>query len=117
METALEKSLMGGEFLVKESTTGMVFTPEDYTDEHQMIRSMASDFVEKEVFPKKNEIEKQKENVSPSLLEQAGELGLLGTAIPEEYGGMGQDVITGCIIAEEVGRTGSFATSIIAHVG
>lgn len=115
--TATEKSLMGGEFLVKESTTGMVFTPEDYTDEHQMIRSMASDFVEKEVFPKKYEIEKQKENVSPSLLEQAGELGLLGTAIPEEYGGMGQDVITGCIIAEEVGRTGSFATSIIAHVG
>jgi hypothetical protein len=115
--TATEKSLMGGEFLIKPSTPAMVFTPEDYTEEHQMIRSMASDFVEKEVFPLTYEIEKQKDNVAPTLLEKAGELGLLGTAIPEEYGGMNQDVITGCIIAEEVGRTGSFATALIAHIG
>jgi alkylation response protein AidB-like acyl-CoA dehydrogenase len=111
------KLLKGGEFLVKESSPDMVFTPEDYTEEHHMIRSMASDFVEKEVMPFTKQIEKQEEGLVPSLIEKCGELGLMGTAIPEAYGGMEQDVITGCIVAEEIGRTGSFATAIIAHVG
>lgn len=110
-------ALKGGEFIIKESTPEMVFTPEDYTEEQMMVRSMASDFVEKEVMPLWKEIEKQQEGLSKSLMQKAGELGLLGTAIPEEYGGMGQDVITGCIIAEELGRTGSFATTTIAHIG
>jgi alkylation response protein AidB-like acyl-CoA dehydrogenase len=110
-------ALKGGEFIIKESSPEMVFTPEDYTEEQTMVRSMASDFVEKEVMPLWKEIEKQQEGLSKSLMQKAGELGLLGTAIPEEYGGMGQDVITGCIIAEELGRTGSFATTTIAHIG
>jgi alkylation response protein AidB-like acyl-CoA dehydrogenase len=110
-------ALKGGEFIIKESTTEMVFTPEDYTEEQLMVRQMASDFVEKEVMANWKRIEKQEEGFTPSLLRKAGELGLLGTAIPEEYGGMGQDVITGCIIAEEFGRTGSFATTTIAHIG
>jgi len=118
METLEQiKTLKGGEFLVKESTPEMVFTPEDYTEEHLMIRQMASDFVEKEVMPYSKQIEKQEEGLIPSLLEKSGELGLMGTAIPEMYGGMEQDVISGCIIAEEMGRTGSFATAIIAHTG
>ena len=111
------KSLKGGEFIIKDSSTAQVFTPEDYTEEQTMVRAMASDFVEKEVMPKWKQIEKQEPGLSQALLHQAGELGLLGTAIPENYGGMGQDVITGCIIAEEVGRTGSFATTAIAHIG
>lgn len=118
MET-LQKALAlkGGEFIIKDSTTEMVFTPEDYTEEQSMVRHMASDFVEKEVMPLWKQIEKQEPGLTESLMKKAGELGLLGTAIPEEYGGMGQDVITGCIIAEELGRTGSFATSTIAHIG
>ncbi|MCB9033739.1 MAG: acyl-CoA dehydrogenase family protein [Chitinophagales bacterium] len=112
-----ENVLKGGEFIIKTSTPEMVFTPEDYTEEQLMVRQMASDFVEKEVFPKWKEIEKQEEGLSKNLLEKAGELGLLSTAIPEAYGGMEQDVITGCIIAEEYGRTGSFATTTIAHIG
>lgn len=111
------KSLKGGEFIIKDSTTEQVFTPEDYTEEQQMVRSMASDFVEKEVMPRWKEYEKQEPGLSTDLLKKAGELGLLSTAIPETYGGMNQDVITGCIIAEEFGRTGSFATTAICHIG
>jgi alkylation response protein AidB-like acyl-CoA dehydrogenase len=110
-------ALKGGEFIIKDSTTEMVFTPEDYTEEQQMVRSMASDFVEKEVMPRWKEYEKQEPGLSKELLAKAGELGLLSTAIPEAYGGMEQDVITGCIIAEEYGRTGSFATTSICHIG
>lgn len=114
---ATEELLKGGEFLIKETSPEQVFTPEDYTEEQEMIRQMASDFMEQEILSRTAEIEKQEEGLAPSLLEKAGELGLLSTAIPSEYGGMEQDVITGCIIAEEVGRTGSFATTLIAHVG
>ena len=118
METLEQvKSLKGGEFIIKESTTAQVFTPEDYTEEQLMVRSMTSDFVEKEVMTKWKEYEKQEPGLSKELLAKAGELGLLSTAIPETYGGMNQDVITGCIIAEEYGRTGSFATTSICHIG
>ena len=114
---AREDLLKGGEFLIKDSAPEQIFAPEDYTEEQLMVRQMASDFIEQQVLPRAAEIEKQVPGLSPSLLEAAGELGLLGTAIPAEYGGMEQDVITGCIIAEEVGRTGSFATTLIAHIG
>ena len=118
METLEQiKSLKGGEFIIKESTPEQVFTPEDYTEEQLMVRSMAADFVEKEVMPRWKEYEKQEPGLSLELLGKAGELGLLSTAIPETYGGMQQDVITGCIIAEEFGRTGSFATTAICHIG
>ena len=118
METLEQiKSLKGGEFVIKESTPDQVFTPEDYTEEQLMVRSMASDFIEKEVMPLSARIEKQEAGLSAGLLAKAGELGLLSTAIPEAYGGMNQDVISGCIIAEEVGRSGSFATTLICHIG
>lgn len=110
-------SLKGGEFIIKDSTTEMVFTPEDYTEEQLMIKQMANEFVEKEVMPIWKDIEKQVPNVTTDLLKKAGELGLLSTPIPEEYGGMNQDVISGCIIAEAYGRTGSFATTVICHIG
>ncbi|MBK9634141.1 MAG: acyl-CoA dehydrogenase family protein [Bacteroidetes bacterium] len=119
METLEDvKSLAGGEFLVKDSTNEMVFTNEDFTEEHLMIKSMAAEFVDKEVVPHVLTIEKDKTfSIVLDLMNKAGELGLIGTAVPEEYGGMGQDVITGTIIAEEIGRTGSFAATVICHVG
>ena len=117
METLEDvKSLAGGEFLVKDSTNEMVFTNEDFTEEHLMIKSMAAEFVDKEVVPHVLTIEKDKTfSIVLDLMNKAGELGLIGTAVPEEYGGMGQDVITGTIIAEEIGRTGSFAATVICH--
>ncbi|MCP4124852.1 MAG: acyl-CoA dehydrogenase [Bacteroidetes bacterium] len=112
-------SLAGGEFVIKDSTPDMVFTSEDFSEEQHMVKDMDKDFVEMEIFPNTAKIEKQKEDHSLSLelMKKAGELGLLGTAIPEEYGGMEQDVTIGCIIAEQIGRTGSFATTLICHVG
>ncbi len=120
LEATATKSLLGGEFLVKESTPDMAFTSEDFNEEQLMVKDMAGDFVEKEIFPRTADIEKQKNGdhaLSVELMQKAGELGLLGTAVPAEYGGMEQDVTTGCIIAEQIGRTGSFATTLIAHVG
>lgn len=114
------KVLLGGEFIVKDSTPDMVFTSEDFNEEQLMVKEMAGDFVEKEIHTRVAEIEKQKNgdhSLSVQLMKTAGELGLLGTAVPAEYGGMEQDVTTGCIIAEQVGRCGSFSTTIIAHVG
>ena len=71
METLEQiKSLKGGEFIIKDSTTEMVFTPEDYTEEQLMVRAMASDFIEKEVMPRWKEIEKQEPNVTTDLLKK-----------------------------------------------
>ena len=114
---AIENQLKGGEFLIKDATLDQIFTPEELNEEEIMVRQMASDFMEKEVMPKSKEIENKVEGVTTGLLEKSGELGLLGTAIPAEYGGMEQGVIAGCIIAEQAGRTGSFATSFVAHTG
>jgi hypothetical protein len=68
------KSLAGGEFLVKESTPDMAFTPEDFNEEQHMVKDMASDFIEKEIFPRTMEIEKQKEDhsLSVELMRKAG---------------------------------------------
>ncbi|MCO5248843.1 MAG: acyl-CoA dehydrogenase family protein [Chitinophagales bacterium] len=109
--------LKGGEFLIRDQAIEQIFTPEEYTEEQTMVRQMASDFFEKEVMARAHEIEKQEPGLTPSLLGRAGELGLLSTAIPAVYGGMEQDVITGCIICEEAGRTGSFATSFVCQIG
>lgn len=109
--------LRGGEFIVKDASPESVFTVEEFNEEQQMVQAMASDFMEQEVMTVAMKLEKHDFDLSVELMRKAGELGLLGTAIPAEYNGMGQDVITGCIIAEQVGRTGSFATTLIAHVG
>lgn len=109
--------LRGGEFIVKAASPESVFTVEEFNEEQQMVKSMASDFMEQEVMPVALKIEKHEFTLSVELMRKAGELGLLGTAIPTEYGGMGQDVITALIIAEQVGRTGSFATTLICHIG
>ncbi len=118
MDTAqITNTLKGGEFVIADATPEMVFTPEDFSEEQSMVNAMANDFVEQEVFPNVHAMEKKDWDKAVELMKKAGELGLLGIAIPEQYGGAEMDVITGCIAAEQVGRTGSFATTFIAHVG
>lgn len=109
--------LRGGEFVVRNAAPETVFTVEEFNDEQQMVYQMASDFVVQDVMPIAPKLEKHEFEHSLTLMKKAGELGLLGTAIPAQYGGMEQDVITGCIVAEHIGRTGSFATTFTAHVG
>ena len=114
---AKEKIFVGGEFLIAEATPEEVFTPEDFTDEHRMIMDMAKDFVEKEIRPIDDQLEEKNKELTLSLLAKAGELGLLGTDIPEEYCGMGLDKVSTTVVTEALGTAGSFAVVYGAHSG
>src|SRR5436190_7095970 len=110
MEVQMEKENMkGGEFLIAE--TGDVFTPEDLTDEHRMIGETTREFVDNEVHPQLPAMENHAWEVARELVKKAGDLGLIGSTIPEEYGGLGLDQTTSVVIAEMMGRGGGFGTT------
>ena len=109
--------LKGGEFLIRDSGTSEIFIPEEATEEQVMIRRMVKDFIAQEVRPAFAEIEKQREGLSVELLGKMAELGLLGTDMPEEFGGMALDTNTNTFICEDLGPAGSFTTSYAAHTG
>ncbi|RLB41120.1 MAG: acyl-CoA dehydrogenase, partial [Deltaproteobacteria bacterium] len=90
----------GGEFLITDATPADIFTPEDFTDEHKMIYQTAKDFVEKEIMPNIEKLEEKNPELVLSLLAKAGELGLLGTDVPEEYGGLGLDKVSTTVVGE-----------------
>lgn len=115
--TAIKKSLKGGEWLIKESQPADVFIPEDFNEEQLMIKDLAKQFINSEVWPVLNRIEKLEPGLMPSLLEKAGELGLTGAGIPEKYGGLGKDLITSTIINEKLGAGFSFSVAFTAHTG
>ncbi|AWO01231.1 acyl-CoA dehydrogenase [Chitinophaga alhagiae] len=119
METAVNSkaALKGAEFLVKESSPAEIFIPENFSEEQLMIRDMAEQFVAKEVTPVLERLDKLEEGLMPSLLEKAGEQGLLGAAFPEEYGGLGKDFITATLINEALGAGHSFSVAMAAHTG
>ena len=112
-----DKLLKGGEFLIKDVNPSSVFTPEDMTEEQLMVFNTVHDFIDNEVFPLSEKIEKQQDNVVPTLLVKAAELGLLGAHIPENYGGMGMDGNTITAISEAMGKGGSFTVAFAAHTG
>ncbi|MCB0431026.1 MAG: acyl-CoA dehydrogenase family protein [Flavobacteriales bacterium] len=116
-ESTQTAALKGGEFLVRETEAGSVFVPEEANEEQQMIASMAADFLQAEILPNLDRIDKMEEGLMPSLLDKAGELGLLGTAVPEEFGGFGKDFITNMMLTEVVGGGHSFAVALAAHTG
>ena len=99
----------GGGYIFGKTDTRDIFTPEDFTEEHKMIFRTAAGFVADDVLTRIEELESQKEGLIRELLEACGELGLLGTDVPEEYDGMEMDKISSTIIAECMGRAGSFA--------
>jgi hypothetical protein len=111
------KIFAGGEFLITDVVPEDVFTPEDFTDEHKMIFETSKDFVTKEVHPNMDRLEEKDHELVLELLEKAGELGLLSTDIPEEYGGLGLDKVSTTIVAESLGDAGSFAGVYGAHTG
>jgi alkylation response protein AidB-like acyl-CoA dehydrogenase len=119
MDTTVDKkaALKGAEFLVKESTPYDVFTPEDFNEEQRMIKEMAEQFVDKEVTPLLDRLDKLEEGLMPSLLDKAGEQGLLGASFPEAYGGLGKDFVTATIINEALGSGHSFSVAMAAHTG
>ncbi|NLI69647.1 MAG: acyl-CoA dehydrogenase [Firmicutes bacterium] len=107
----------GGSFLLSQLGPDDVFTPEELDDMHLMIKKTCDDFGENKVFPLTDEIEAKAEGVTVGLLKEAGELGLLGSDIPEEYGGDGGDKTTSALIAEALTYSGSFSTAFGAHTG
>lgn len=117
MEHTGMKTIHGGGFLISESTPEHTFTPEDFSDEQRMIEQTCHEFLEKEVIPHLDDIDKQQEGLMPSLLDKAGELGLLGATFPEKYGGLGEDFVTATIINEALGGGHSFAVAMAAHNG
>src|SRR6185312_16482184 len=119
MDATVDKkpALKGAEFLVKDSAVNEVFTPEDFSEEQLMIKEMAEQFVSKEVTHVLERIDKLEEGLMPSLLEKAGDQGLLGAAFPEEYGGLGKDFVTATLINEALGAGHSFSVAMAAHTG
>lgn len=116
METQMEKSyLKGGEFLITDQSPAEVFTPEDLSEEQRMIGETTREFLDNEVRPNLEAMENHQWDVARALLRKAGELGLLGATIPEEYGGLGLDQTTGVVIAEMMGRGSGFGTTFGAQ--
>lgn len=111
------KSLKGGEFLIKDTDPQDTFIPEDWNEEQKMIGEMCRDFIKKEVTPILDRIDAQEEGLMQSLMDKAGELGLLGVSVPEEYGGLGKDFITAMLVTENIGAGHSFAVAFAAHTG
>ncbi len=119
MSTTTEKKsvLKGGEWLVKESSPSDTFIADNFSEEQKMIRDMCDQFLDAEVYPILDRIDNLESGLMKSLLTKAGEQGLLATAFPEEYGGLGKDFITATIVNEYLGAGHSFSVAIAAHTG
>src|SRR3954471_19300776 len=109
--------IAGGSFLIRDLRTDEVFTPEDFTDQHQLIAQTAEEFALKEIIPNIEKIEHKDFSVTRDLLKKAGELGLTAVDVPEAYGGMEMDKVTSAIIGERIAKYAGFATTWGAHTG
>src|SRR5215469_1664013 len=109
--------LKGGEWLVKESSPFETFTAEDFSEEQLMIRDMCNQFLTTEVIPILDRIDNLEPGLMRSLVQKAGEQGLLAVSFPEEYGGLGKDFVTSTIVNEYLGAGHSFSVAIAAHTG
>lgn len=117
MET-IKNAINGGEYLIKDTEAGQVFIPEEFSEEQLMMAQACQDFLDTEIEPHKEAIDSMKHpELVPEILRKAGELGLLGIAVPEEYGGLGMSFNTSMLIADIIGSAGSFSTTYGAHSG
>jgi alkylation response protein AidB-like acyl-CoA dehydrogenase len=107
----------GGEWLIKESNAFETFTSEDFNEEQQMVKDMCLQFLIAEVHPIVDRIDKLEPGLMPSLMVKAGDQGLLGASVPEEFGGLGKDFITSTLVNEGLGGGYSFSVAIAAHTG
>ena len=116
--TAVPKTkISGGSFLLEERQTADVFTPEDFSEQHQMIGQTTEEFATNEILPQAEKIEHKDFSISRELLKKAGDLGLSGVEIPEAYGGLEMDKVTAAIIADNIAKYAGFATTWGAHSG
>ena len=113
----MELELRGGGFLLAEVSPDQVYVREELNEDHKQLKRMAHNFMSKEVAPKIEEMEVQQEGVVREFMRQAGELGLLGLEVPEEFEGLAMDKASTVVVGEEVPRGGSFAVAYAAHTG
>ena len=107
----------GGEWLIKEGDYAATFISEEYNEEQQMVKDLCRDFLDTEVMPIVDRIDKMEPGLMPSLVLKAGNQGLLGVSIPEEFGGLGKDFITSTLVNEGMGGGYSFSVAVSAHTG
>lgn len=121
MATAVaeKKAIKGGEFLIRETPAQEIFIPEQWNEEQKMIAKTCDDFLDQEVYPNLDKIDDIKNNpkLMPEILDKAGQLGLLGTSVPQELGGFGMDFNTTMLVAERIGAGHSVAVALSAHTG
>lgn len=120
MSTSTQTSgnaLKGGEFVVRSTDPQSVFIPEEFNEEHRMMADMAHEFLVQNVYPHLDKIDAMEPGLMASLLDKAGELGMLGVSIPEEFGGFGKDFLTGMLMTEVLGAGHSFSVAMAAHTG
>ena len=115
MNTAITR---GGQYLIKETLSENIFTPEDFSEEQLMMRDSVKEFIDKEVWPHKDRFENKDYAFTKECMQKAGELGLLGVAVPEAYGGLGMGFVSTMLVCDYIsGATGSFSTAFGAHTG
>ena len=117
MATTTPRAAAGGSFLIESPRPGDVFTPAELTDDQRLIGQTAEEFVANEVTPQIPDLELHKQGLMAGLLKKAGELGLLGSGVPEEYGGSGLDKVSSTLLSEKVSTYASFSVSLGAHAG
>src|SRR5205085_7422552 len=101
----------------RESSAFDTFTPEDFNEEQRMVKEMCLQFLQTEVLPILDRIDKMEPGLMPALMEKAGELGLLGASVPESLGGLGKDFVTSTLVSEGLGAGYSFSVAMSAHAG
>ena len=117
-KTDTQRPIKGCEFLIRDTQAPEIFIPEEFNEEQKMIEQQCKDFLAKEVWPRLDEIDSMKDpKLMPSILDKAGELGLLGTSIPTALGGFGMDFNTTMLVAEVIGSGHSVAVALSAHTG
>ncbi|MCK5820930.1 MAG: acyl-CoA dehydrogenase family protein [Bacteroidales bacterium] len=112
-----EFSIKGGSFMIKDTDPVDVFIPEEFDEEQRMIAQTCQDFLDTEVYPVLDRVDSQEEGLMPELLTKAGDLGLLGISVPEEYDGFGQSFVTSMLAGEVMGAGYSFAVAHSCHTG
>lgn len=108
----------GGQFLVKETLSQNIFTPEDFSEEQKMMRDSVKEFIDREVWPNKERFEKKDYKFTEEVMRKAGDLGFLGVAVPEEFGGLGMGFVSTMLTCDYIsGASGSLSTAFGAHTG
>ncbi|OYU84300.1 MAG: acyl-CoA dehydrogenase [Flavobacterium sp. BFFFF2] len=118
MNTTSTSKTRGGQFIVKETASDQVFTPEDFTEEQRMMRDSVKEFVDQEIWAHKTRFEQKDFGYTVEVMRKAANLGLLSVAVPEQYGGLGMGFVDTCLVCDYIsGATGSFSTAFGAHTG